>query len=157
MAAGFRSLAGFPLGAGQSGAAPAATAGFRGLLALWIGGSASPSNVPPTPPVNFSYGGGGWIDYDSKRRKKRWDAKLADQEELRRLIVDAMRGAKADPETAVQAKAIAKTYEAPRKENVPPRIDYDAILKNIEVVEWLLMTYQRRLDDDDDDSVFLLH
>ena len=135
-----------------------ATSFFGG--AFFGGEFFSSTPVPPTPTPTTSYGGGGYTEYDDSDRRKRWEARLKDKKELRKLIVRAMDGAKDNPETVVQAEAIAEKYTPPVTVNRPePRIDYTKLLKDIEAVEWLLMSYdqqQRRMrDEDDDDDVIL--
>jgi hypothetical protein len=49
VSAGFKSLGGFPLGGGVVTSSPP-LAGFRSLLALWLGGGSAPTSSPtPTP------------------------------------------------------------------------------------------------------------
>jgi hypothetical protein len=135
-----------------------ATAFFGG--AFFSGEFFSSTPIPPTPTSTTSYdGGGGYVGaYDSKKRKKLWDAQLEDKKELRRLIVLAMEGAKESVETVARAEEIAEKYTPPKTKSRPePRIDYAKLLKDIEAVEWLLKTYEQQRMDDDDEEVLLLH
>lgn len=62
-------------------------AGFRGLLAFWVGGAVAP---PLSPPVTAHHGADDYIDDLDEKRRTRLARLRADDDLLLEIIVNAV-------------------------------------------------------------------
>lgn len=98
-------------------------------------------------------GPGGW--YSPTPVRKDWRDKNRD--EIRALVEKALKVAEATPETREEAKEIREEFAiAAKPSKAKPRIDWNALLRDLAAVERVLELYERAQEEDEDEMLMML-